>query len=67
MINIIAVMIVQITSYMDFLKGLGLSSICYATVNRWLKLLGYKYDEHKKSNYTDGYEKADVMIVTIDF
>ena len=48
-------------SYAMFLKSCGLDSVGYATVSRWMKHPGYKYDEHKKSYYTDGHERPDVV------
>ena len=39
----------QTISYNDFLKLIGLKSIPYSTVWRWLTNLGHSYDKHQKA------------------
>ena len=47
--------------YNELLHMLDLSNVSMSTVWRWLVYLGYKYDENKKSYYTDGHEREDVV------
>ena len=47
--------------YNKLLHMLDLSNVSMSTVWRWLVYLGYKYDENKKSYYTDGHEREDVV------
>ena len=48
-------------SYEELLFNLDLTSICISTLWRWMILLGYKYNENRTYNYTDGHERPDVV------
>ena len=45
----------------ELLAGAKLTTISYATVSKWMKVLGYRYDENKRSYFTDGHERDDVV------
>ena len=50
-----------IPTYSEFLSILHLKSVSLNTVHRWMLYLGYEYSETKKTYYTDGHERADVI------
>ena len=52
---------IEIPSFNEFLIMLRLKNISYSTVWRWMIHLGYKYDINKKSYYTDGHNRVDVV------
>ena len=52
----------NVPSYVELLRSLDISNICYSTVYLWLKNLGYEYDENKRCYYTDGHEREDVIL-----
>ena len=45
----------------EFLAVYNLKNICLNTAHRWLLHLGYSYDFNKKTYYTDGHERPDVV------
>jgi hypothetical protein len=45
----------------------GLTKLCLGTVYRWLKLLGFTYEAHRKGNYVDGHEKPATDTYLKDF
>ena len=47
--------------YNIFLNNLRLLSVSYSTVFRWMRYLGYNYNDNKRSYYTDGHEREDVV------
>ena len=51
----------NIPSYDEILKTLDLKCICFASVNNWLKFLGFSYSETKQCYYTDVHEREDVV------
>ena len=51
----------HIPSYADLLQMLDLKNIYITTVWRWLKALGYCYNENKRCYYTDGHEQEYVV------
>ena len=44
-----------------FLKAHRLETVCLSTTWRWMKRLGYKHSDKRKSFYVDGHERDDVM------
>ena len=50
-----------IPTYSEFLSILHLKSISLNAVHRWMRYLGYQYSETKKTYYTDGHERDDVI------
>ena len=49
------------------LKPYRLVTVCMSTVQRWLHLLGFKYELRKKSYYVDGHEKPATIQYRHDF
>ena len=50
-----------------FLQTHGLKSMCLSTTWRWMRLLGFKHDQKKKSFYVDGHERHDVVANRTEF
>lgn len=51
----------------SFLPIVGLKSIGVMTAWRWLRLLGFSYDENSKCYYTDGHEREDNVADRMSF
>jgi hypothetical protein len=45
----------------SFLHAYGLKTLSSSTVWRWMKRLGFDFDDRKKSFYVDGHEQEDVV------
>ena len=52
----------NLPTYNELLHILHLKTMSYSTTRRWLKYLGFNYDENKRSYYTDEHEREDVVI-----
>ena len=48
-------------SYKELLHMLNIKSITYSTIWRWMKYLGYIYDNNKRIHYIDGHEREKVV------
>ena len=53
----------NIPSYSELINML-VRKLNYTIVWRWLKYLGYHYNEKKRSYYTNGHEREDVVFVS---
>ena len=42
--------------FIEFLFEYGLKSVCNITIWKWMKFLGYKYNERKKCYFSDKHE-----------
>jgi hypothetical protein len=51
----------------EFMKFVGLKTLCAATAWRWLRLLGFEYKIRRKCYYTDGHEKEENVRYRLDF
>ena len=45
----------------SFLHAYGLKTLSFSTAWRWMKRLGFDFDDRKKSFYVDGHEREDVV------
>ncbi|KAI2493715.1 hypothetical protein MHU86_20819 [Fragilaria crotonensis] len=45
----------------SFLHAYGLKTLSFSTAWRWMKRLGFEFDDRKKSFYVDGHEREDVV------
>jgi hypothetical protein len=43
------------------IKKYGLTKVCPATVYKWMKCLGFKYETRRKGYYVDGHEKPSTV------
>ena len=48
-------------SIVEFLNVYNLNKMSISTIYRWMIYLGYRYDASKKTYYTDGHERPDVV------
>eukprot|EP00978_Attheya_sp_CCMP212_P032127 scaffold123909_cov56-Attheya_sp.AAC.1 len=65
--NELRAMGVQHMDEADFMKFVGLKTLCASTAWRWIRLLGFTYRERRKCYYTDGHEKAENVRARINF
>jgi hypothetical protein len=49
------------TEMCKVIKKYGLTKVCPATVYKWMKCLGYKYETRRKGYYVDGHEKPSTV------
>ena len=48
-------------TYNELLDKLDLKSLALTTIWRWLRFIGYKYNNNKRSYYTDEHERPNVV------
>jgi hypothetical protein len=49
------------TEMCKVIKKYGLTKVCPATVYKWMKYLGFKYETRRKGYYVDGHEKPSTV------
>jgi hypothetical protein len=49
------------TEMCKVIKKYGLTKVCPATVYKWTKCLGFKYETRRKGYYVDGHEKPSTV------
>ncbi|CAB9524134.1 unknown protein [Seminavis robusta] len=50
-----------------FLKANGLKNVCFNTIHRWLRFLGFKRSVYKKGFYVDVHERPDIVESHINY